>query len=207
MPVDDPNDAPLILPGDSRPTRADAVKNREKLLATAAQLFERDGVDSVSMTQIAQAAGVGKGTLYRHFADKNAVCQALLDAEQRALQERTLRLSSSGQDACATLRWFVEAVARFVDRNDDLLYAGAEAGSVSLIAYPAHLWWRQTIRGLLLRIGIPGDVDYLADMLYVMLDVNTIRFQRRALRYDIERIIDGLNAALDRFMATCRPSP
>lgn len=193
------DDSNLILPGDPRPTRADAIKNREKLLRTAADLFEADGVESVSMTQIAQEAGVGKGTLYRHFADKNEICQALLDAEQRDLQERTLAYSRANPDPCTALRWFVGEVARFVDRNDDLLFAGAEAGSASLIAYPAHRWWRQTIRGLLARMDVPGDTDYMADTLYTLLDVNTIRFQRRELGYDLDRILDGLNMLLDRF--------
>ncbi len=192
----------LLLPDDSRPTRADAVKNREKLLETAAALFDSEGVEAVSMTQIAQSAGVGKGTLYRHFSDKNEICQALLDADQRDLQDRTLSYSRANPDPCEALRWFVGEVARFVDRNDDLLYAGAEAGSVSLIAYPAHQWWRQTIRGLLIRMNVAGDVDYMADTLYAMLDVNMIRFQRRGLGYDFDRILEGLNLLLDRFTPT-----
>src|SRR5690606_32590114 len=82
------NNHNLIMP-DPRPTRADAVTNRELLLSTAPDLFERVGVDVVTMTPIAQEANVGKGTLYRHFNNKNDICQALLDQDMRDLQSRT----------------------------------------------------------------------------------------------------------------------
>jgi AcrR family transcriptional regulator len=84
----------IVMYGESLPSRADALKNRALLLETARRLFSEQGVEAVSMTAIADAAGVGKGTLYRHFENKAQLCQALLDDDQRALQERT-RLTST----------------------------------------------------------------------------------------------------------------
>ncbi|MDX1993283.1 MAG: TetR family transcriptional regulator [bacterium] len=185
----------LIL-ADPRPTRADAVKNRELLLETASRLFTENGVETVTMSQIAQAAQVGKGTLYRHFKDKTELCYALLDHEQRDLQNQTLRRLRESADIREHLRWFLEQAVRFVVRNDDLLFGG-EASTMMFIQHPAHLWWRQTIRGLLMKIGTRFDVDYAADVLYVMLDVNALRFQRRTLGYDLSRIIAGLHALMD----------
>jgi hypothetical protein len=74
----------------------------------------------------------------------------------------------------------------------------ANQGGIDMLHHPAHLWWRQTIHGLLMRLKPAGDIDYIADVLYVMLDVQTIRFQRRVQGYDIERIVAGLHMMLDR---------
>lgn len=56
-------------------------------LKAAANLFREHGVDAVSMDAIAAAAGVGKGTLFRRFGDKAGLATALLDEQERELQE------------------------------------------------------------------------------------------------------------------------
>jgi AcrR family transcriptional regulator len=70
--------------------RADAARNRAAILDAAARLFAEHGVDAVSMDQVAAAAGVGKGTLFRRFGDKAGLAAALLDARERVLQEAVL---------------------------------------------------------------------------------------------------------------------
>jgi AcrR family transcriptional regulator len=188
----------LISPDDSRPTRSDAVKNCALLLETAQRLFQEHGVEAVSMTAIAEAAGVGKGTLYRHFKNKAALTHMLLDADTRDLQTRTLRRLEQGDDPLDNLRWFLEQVVRFVERNEELLCAAASAGVGNLLSFPGHLWWRQTIRGLLARMDFQPetDLDYLADVLYIMIDVRTIHFQKRTLGYDTTRILGGLHTTV-----------
>jgi AcrR family transcriptional regulator len=190
-------DNPLILPDDSRPTRSDAVKNHALLLETAQRLFAEQGLEAVSMSAIAEAAGVGKGTLYRHFKNKSDLAHELLDQDMRDLQMRALRRLRGHHAPLDDLAWFLEQVVRFVDRNEGLLCVAA--GDLSLLDTPAHLWWRQTIRGLLNRVQPPlaTDLDYITDMLYVMTDVRTLRFQKRALSYDANRIIDGLKMTLE----------
>jgi AcrR family transcriptional regulator len=59
-----------------KPLRADAERNRERILAAAAEVFADRGLD-VSLDDIAMAAGVGVGTVYRRFADKDALIDAL----------------------------------------------------------------------------------------------------------------------------------
>ncbi|MFC9393109.1 TetR/AcrR family transcriptional regulator [Streptomyces sp. NPDC057027] len=70
--------------------RADAARNRVAVLEAAARLFAEQGVEAVSMDQVAAAAGVGKGTLFRRFGDKSGLAAALLDARERVLQEAIL---------------------------------------------------------------------------------------------------------------------
>ncbi|NWG16163.1 MAG: helix-turn-helix transcriptional regulator [Chloroflexi bacterium] len=190
-------DENLIL-NENHPTRADALKNHTLLLETARRLFAERGVEAVPMSAVAEAARVGKGTLYRHFENKTALCQALLDEDQRDLQERTLRRLSAGGDTLANLHWFLTQVILFVDQNAALLCESAHGDQNAMLEHPAHLWWRQTIRGLLLQRRAPGDVDYTADVLYAMLDARMINFQRRFLNYSLDRIIAGLTDVLER---------
>ena len=64
---------------DARPLRADAVRNREKVLQAARQAFAESGY-GVPLDEIASRAGVGPGTVYRHFPSKEALFEAVVTA-------------------------------------------------------------------------------------------------------------------------------
>src|SRR3954465_10063 len=74
------------MAGEAPRERADAARNRRKVLAAAGELFAMRGVAAVSMDDVAAAAGVGKGTLYRRFGDKSGLAAALLDEWESELQ-------------------------------------------------------------------------------------------------------------------------
>ena len=77
-----------------RPLRADAERNRERILEVAAELFRDRGADA-SLEEVAVRAGVGIGTVYRRFGDRDGLIDALFDArleEVAALGERALGL-------------------------------------------------------------------------------------------------------------------
>jgi AcrR family transcriptional regulator len=193
-------DKNLILIDDARPKRADAIKNQQLLLDTARRLFDAEGVESVSMSAIAQKAKVGKGTLYRHFSDKGELLHALLDEDMRQLQERTLNHMREGNVPVDNLMWFIEQAVSFVIHNSDSLCEAANNSARPVLQHPAQLWWRQTIMSLLTECNTQGDISYMTDVIYVMLDVSTIRFQRRSLGYDKDRILGGLHEVLNRFI-------
>lgn len=186
------HDENLTIYNATAPSRADARRNHRLVLETAARLFAEYGVEAVSMTQIAQSAGVGKGTLYRNFANKLTLCYALLDQEQRDLQEATLRRLRQYPEPQDNLLWFLKQAVLFVLRNEDLLHAGIEDQQAVALTVSAHLWWRQTIFNLLSQMELERDIAYISDVLYVMLHVSTIRFQHHALNYSSEQIISGL---------------
>jgi AcrR family transcriptional regulator len=73
------------------PERADAARNRRRILVAAERLFARDGVACTSLDAIAVAAGVGKGTLFRRFGDRASLALALLDSSERDFQEAFIR--------------------------------------------------------------------------------------------------------------------
>lgn len=82
---------PLELHRSAPPKeRADAARNRAAVLEAASRLFAEQGVDAVSLDQVAAAAGVGKGTVFRRFGDKAGLAVALLDSRESALQEAIL---------------------------------------------------------------------------------------------------------------------
>ena len=73
----------LAAPGE-RPLRADARRNREKVLTAARDVFSEHGRDA-QMDDVARRAGVGVGTVYRHFPTKEALIEALMVAAFEAI--------------------------------------------------------------------------------------------------------------------------
>lgn len=194
--VMDGND--LILFDNEKPLRADAARNRSHILRVAARLFNEQSVDCVTMSAIAKEADVGKGTLYRHFSDKGALIHALLDEDMRAFQQETLLRLRNTSDPRQTLRWFLRAAVLWVVEHSEMLREAATQEPLEMLEHPAHLWWRQTIHGLLGQMQVSGDVEYICDVLYALLDVRIMRFQRAAQHYDLERIISGLHMTFER---------
>lgn len=194
------NDDELIPLVGKKNIRADAARNRERLLSTAQRLFAEQGVQCVTMSAIAKEAQVGKGTLYRHFSDKAELCRALLDTDMRALQQETLARLQSDVAALPMLRWFLGHTAAWVLQHADFLCEVAAQSEGEMLHHPAHLWWRQTILALLQRLALPGDVEYTADALYLLLDVRTLLYQQEVQGYDLQRITDGLHEVLGRLV-------
>jgi AcrR family transcriptional regulator len=81
----------------ARPLRADAERNRLRILQAAAEVFARRGLEA-GLDEIARHAGVGTGTVYRRFPDKSLLVEALIDQRLAALEElaeRALRFDSA----------------------------------------------------------------------------------------------------------------
>ncbi len=70
-----------------RPLRADALRNRAKILQAAAEVFAAQGLD-VTLDDIAHHAGVGGGTVYRRFADREALIEALFEVRMKAVLQQ-----------------------------------------------------------------------------------------------------------------------
>ncbi len=186
---------------DNSRSRADSIKNRALLLATAKRLFAQQKVADVTMSAVADAAGVGKGTLYRHFENKLELSMALLDEDQRDLQDRTLRRMRETGGTLDMLKWFIAEVLLFTERNSELLCVNAgEGGPLGSLAHPAHWWWRTTIRGLVAQVNPSCDADYMADAIFVLLDVHNIYFLRTERRYSLEQIISNMQDMIGRML-------
>ncbi|MGW4211301.1 TetR/AcrR family transcriptional regulator [Lentzea sp. NPDC004789] len=93
-----------------RPLRADARRNRAKLLGVAAELFAAHGTDA-SLDEIAKRAGVGPGTLYRHFPTRQDLLVALLRDRVDLLTAQATELLTDSSPREALHTWLL-AVAR-----------------------------------------------------------------------------------------------
>jgi AcrR family transcriptional regulator len=78
--------APLPLAG-ARRERADAAANRQRILDAARRLLRERGVDALTMQAVATEAGVGKGTVFHRFGDRDGLTEALIDDHMREFQD------------------------------------------------------------------------------------------------------------------------
>lgn len=90
--------------------RADARKNYDLLIDVAREVFVEQGAEA-SLRDIARRAGVGMGTLYRHFPNRDSLLEALLRSRFAALTARAESLLLAADPAAALLEWLAESVA------------------------------------------------------------------------------------------------
>lgn len=137
--------------------RCDAAQNRRRILEVAKALFAVGRLDNTSMQEIARTAGVGQGTLYRRFADKGELCEALFadDLEVfRAEADAYLKTQARDTLALPRLAWLLEAKIRFVDAHLSLFLASHEvAGSKRHDTFKKshHLWNRERVTDCLAK--------------------------------------------------------
>lgn len=145
--------------------RADAARNRAAILDAAASLFAEHGVDAVSMDQVAAAANVGKGTLFRRFGDKAGLAAALLDARERVLQEGILHGPpplGPGAPPSERLLAFADAYADYVLKHLPLVRMSETAAPGARYRIGAYRFWHRHVAILL---GGTPDPEYAAHAL------------------------------------------
>ncbi len=119
------------MPGDAaapaRPLRADALRNRARILEAANEAFAAEGL-GVPIDVIAQRAGVGVGTMYRHFPTKEALGAAILTTKVEALIGEADRLVAEADDPGAALDEYLAAILTEGTACSALAGAFSEAG-------------------------------------------------------------------------------
>jgi len=149
--------------------RADAARNRAAVLDAAARLFAEHGVAAVSMDQVAAAAGVGKGTLFRRFGDKAGLAVALLDARERVLQEAILHGPpplGPGAPPAERLTAFVDAYLDYLLEHLDLVRMSETSTPGARYRIGAYRFWHRHVAIQL--DGLP-DPDHAAHTLLAAL--------------------------------------
>lgn len=193
---------PLIAPPTEQTERADAASNRRRILAAATELFEQRGAACVSMQDVARAAGVGMGTMYRRFGDRAGLTFALIDERHRAFQDELLRGApplGPGAPAAERLRAFGRARIALLDDGEAKLLLTANAESATLrgpdAAYRTHL-------AVLLRQVAPAlDIEYAVSSLVMAFDARLHLHLRYELGWSLVRIQDGWCALADAWLA------
>lgn len=169
---------PVWAPQVVHQERGDAARNRALLLQAARNLVAERGADAVTMDDVAAAAGVGKGTLFRRFGSRAGLMMVLLDEDERASQQAFLfGPPPLGPDAPPLDRLvaFGRERIRFVHAHHELLSA-ANRDPQNRYNAPATVL-RTHVRVLLQAAHTSGDLDAQTDALLALVDVDYVEHQ------------------------------
>jgi AcrR family transcriptional regulator len=181
----------------ARKPRADAIRNRERVLAAAKAVFNKGGADA-SLEAVAKCAGVGIGTLYRHFPTREALYEAVYQHEVQQLWELAERLKDEASPVEA-LRRGMHAIVDFVATKKGMSAALAlavtgfselHARSSPRLEKAAGVLLERAVAAGEIRSGIdPGDL--MRAVVGMCLVHNQPGWQARVLAL-VDVLVDGL---------------
>lgn len=185
------------LARSGRKPRADAQRNRERLLEAATQVFNQGGAEA-SLEAVARQAGVGIGTLYRHFPTREALFEAVYRREVQQLTALAEELENEPRPIEAVRRW-VHALIGFVAVKKGMSAALAiVAQSSSSLATCMLEQMVQALDRLLRRAAASGEIrgdigaeEILRSLVGLCYMHDTPDWQRNVLRM-ADVFIDGL---------------
>jgi AcrR family transcriptional regulator len=186
--VDPVRDLPVSAPQE----RGDAARNRVLLLDAARRLIAERGADAVTMDNIATAAGVGKGTVFRRFGSRAGLMMVLLDEDEQAMQQAFMfGPPPLGPDAPPLDRLvaFGRERLRFVNTHRELLSAAnrdpqSRFGAAAAVQH-TH------VRMLLATAGTTGDLDTQTDALLALLEADYLDYHLVARDQSLQALGDA----------------
>ena len=190
-----------VAGGDGPRERADAARNRLRILAAASELVQQHGIDGVSMDDVARAACVGTGTLYRRFGDRAGLALALLDEHTKEFQDELIAGPpplGPGARAADRLKAFGEGYIDLLERHAPLMVAADPSGGEGrgvIQFYVTHL-------AILVAEAAPQlDAQLTAHALLAMLAPNEHVRARMGYGWDVERMKAGWAGLIDAIAA------
>lgn len=175
--------------------RADAAANRATLIQTAAQMFAKGGID-VSVEAIARRAGVGIGTLYRHFPTKNALIAAIVATRIDAMAAEAEAFAEARAPGAAFERVVERLVVEGAAKKDFIAALGGIAELGGPVMDAAKKRFKAAMTTLVERAQAVGSLRKdisAADVMSLVRGVNTAAgddAKARALHLRI--LLDGL---------------
>ncbi|GHG90939.1 TetR/AcrR family transcriptional regulator [Streptomyces lanatus] len=152
-----------------RKPRADAVRNREAVLAAADRLFATcDRPEQVTMADIADAAGVGKGTLFRGFTDRTGLIHALYETRLEPIRQAITdgpHPLGPGTPPLERALALLDAILCFKLDHRHLALALEATGTDSPYGATHYDWWHGTLRDVLAELPGFTTVDFTAHAL------------------------------------------
>lgn len=188
-----PTPLPLASDGEAR-ERSDAARNRLRILEAAERLFAERGPEKVSMDDVARAAGVGKGTLFRRFGDRAGLARAVLSTHEAAFQEAIIRGApplGPGAPASERLVAFGRGMLGLVDAHRELLLAAETGTPCGRFRAGPYASYRFFVRSLLSEATPRLDPDYTADALLATLGAELVAYLREDHEMPLEQIAAG----------------
>ncbi|WP_407309968.1 TetR/AcrR family transcriptional regulator [Desulfosporosinus sp. SB140] len=187
-----------------RSERRDAAENRQRILNAAIKLFEQNGVEQVSMNQIASEAQVGPGTLYRRYRNKGELCLDLLkdNVDQLFNDIETYLEQNHSAPSSQRLKGVLSLFIRFRERKAQLLMGVEDSSSInplrSRMQSPLFNELHQLFVELIDEMSISAQTHFnstfRADILLMALSRDSYSFQRDVRGYSPEIILEQLCA-------------
>jgi AcrR family transcriptional regulator len=171
--------------------RRDAARNRVALLEATQRLIAERGIDAVTMEAVAAEAGVGKGTLFRHYTSRRGLMAAVLDHSESEWQAAVISGPpplGPGAEPLERLLAFGRSRLETTLRHVDLIRHASDAAGRS---YAAYSFAAMHVRLLLRELGVSGDVPLLAVALMAPLEAPILQQLVRVEGVPPERILHG----------------
>ncbi|NVI89655.1 TetR/AcrR family transcriptional regulator [Actinomadura sp. BRA 177] len=186
------------LPVAGRPPaeRADAALNRRRILRAAAEVIAARGPEALSMDEVARAAGVGVGTVYRRFGDRARLVYAVIDERERDFQDAFIHGPpplGPGASPPERLRAFLHALADRTEAQADLLVMAESDPPGARFRDGSYALYHRHLAMLLGQIRPGADAAYLADAFLAPLAANLFLYQRRTRGMPLGRVKAGLD--------------
>ncbi|KES04870.1 transcriptional regulator [Streptomyces toyocaensis] len=192
-----------------RRSRKDAARNREAVLAAADALFARcESPADITMADVAAAAGVGKGTLFRAFDDRAGLLRALYEARLEPIREAVeagpppLGPATPPRDRVVAV---LDALLCFKLDNRRLVLALEEGGSPSPYRAEHYERWHSMLRAVLEQIPALTDSDFTAHALLAATRADLVEHLAGEKRVPPERMRAQLANYVARVLASGPP--
>ncbi|MGW5681012.1 TetR/AcrR family transcriptional regulator [Nonomuraea sp. NPDC003754] len=188
----------LPIAGQPPAERADAARNRQKIIEVAARMLASHGAEHLSLDEVAREANVGVGTVYRRFGDRAGLIYALIDAKEREFQSAFMTGPppiGPGAPPAERVRAFLHAlIDRKVSQRElfMMLEAGPPKGRFSG-PYKLH---HTHLATLLAQVRPEADASFLADALLAPINACLISHQQSERGMTAEAIKAGMDDLL-----------
>jgi AcrR family transcriptional regulator len=183
----------LQLESPGEPERADAARNRIRILNAARAIIACGGVAALTMDGVAREAGLGKGTVFRRFGSRSVLLQTLLNDRELEFQRAFMAGPpplGPGAEPVERLVAFGRARLEMLVETGELLRA-ADESTVDPYAAPPRAASALHISTLLRAANVRGDVTVLALSLQAALDPLLVQHEHLARGIDMQRLGDG----------------
>ncbi|WP_433041944.1 TetR/AcrR family transcriptional regulator [Dactylosporangium sp. CS-033363] len=189
----------LPLIGQPPPERADAARNRQRLVEAALRIVAARGVAGLALDEVAREAGVGVGTAYRRFGDVGTLAYALLEDHELRFQEAFLSGPpplGPGAPPQERIRAFLDALLDLQWEQWDLRLLAMQKAAQGWASGPYPTYQLHLVH-LLRSLQPEADAPYAASVLLALLTPNVLDHQRRVLQLTPERIRAGFEVVLE----------
>lgn len=194
----------MLTPMPATPERADAARNRRRILTAAARMVADGDVERLALDEVARAADVGVGTVYRRFRDRAGLVFALLEEQDELFRARV----ASGPPPLGPpagpeerLRAFLHALVDLSVAQRPLLLLAESSSPSARYRHASYAFQHAHASQLVAALRPDADAPYLADALLAPFAPSLIDHQLGAGGLTPERLKTGLDQLLRGVLA------